>query len=47
MIKSLKKLGITLELNKPNVIEAQNENADKEGEGETNTQPYLDERKSE
>lgn len=47
MIKSLKELGITLELNKPNVIEAQNENADKEGEGETNTQPYLDERKSE
>lgn len=47
MIKSLKELGITLKLNKPNVIEAQNENADKEGEGETNTQPYLDERKSE
>ena len=47
MIKSLKELGITLELNKPNVIEAQNENADKEGEGETNTQPYLDERKAE
>lgn len=47
MIKSLKELGIILELNKPNVIEAQNENADKEGEGETNTQPYLDERKSE
>lgn len=47
MIKSLKELGITLKLNKPNVIEAQNENADKNGEGETNTQPYLDERKAE
>lgn len=46
MIKSLKELGITLELNKPNVIEAQNENADKEGEGETNTQQYFDERKT-
>ena len=48
MINAMKKLGIdNFEINKPEVIYASNQNADKHGKGDTNTEQYKTERKSE
>ena len=43
----LKELGITIEVDEEEQIIPLNENADKKGEGETNTEAYSNERRSE